>query len=203
MNKNTSISALRDPGNPIIRRERRLERMNIFLFFLTTLLIAGYILYTSMDALRTRAPVVVDYATGELKGEYRTTSFRTQTEMVAGGLRFADHFYSMNSSRVRKDQFIAMMMMSDKLRNARLKYLEKTDLIRKLESAQSSSYVKYDQKNILSEKGDYMKIEFIGKIILSGLDKTSVPFHLIVDLKMAEITEKNTSGVEVVAFRDF
>ena len=203
MSENSSISALRDPNNPIIRRERRLERTNIFLFVLTLILVMGYILYTSMDSLRTRAPVVVDYETGELKGEYRTTSFRTQTEMVAGGLRFADHFYSMNSSRVRKDQFIAMMMMEYKLRDVRLKYLEESDLIRKLESAQSSSHVEYDQKNIIAEKGEFMKIEFVGKIVLSGLEKTHVPFHLIVDLRMAEITEKNTSGVKVVAFRDF
>ena len=203
MSEHTTISALRDPDNPIVRRERRLERSNVLLSVLVLILIAGYITYTSIDSLRPRSPVVVDYETGELKGEYRTTSFRTQTEMVTGGVRFADHFYSMNSNRVRQDQYIAMMMMSDKLREARMKYLEETDLIRKLESANSSSHVEYSEKNILSEKGEYMKLELIGNIVLAGLEKNRVPFHLILDLRMAEITDKNTSGVKVVAYRDF
>ncbi len=189
--------------SPQARRERLLERRVNWLLIFVGIQFLGIILLSFTFVYRPQTPIVIDRETGQIVGDYRTSTFRTQEEMINGGYRFVDHLLSLNSSTFRRDQFIAMTMMSDSLRSKRVEWLEKTNLIPKVESANSTSHLEYEKPVVIFAKGDMLRVEFKGKIILTNLKKPGSPFHIIVDLVNTIITKENTSGVKVEAYNDF
>ncbi len=189
--------------SPQVRRERTLEKRNNWMLFFIILQFVVMAIMAVVFIYRPQAPIVIDHETGQVIGDYRTSEFRTQEEMINGGIRFVDHLLSLNSTTIRRDQFIAIGMMTDALREARIEYLKSSNLIIKIETAKSTSHLQYDKNEVIFAKGNKMRVEYIGKIILTDLKKSSVPFHIIVDLVNAPITKNNTSGVRVEAFSDF
>ncbi len=188
---------------PQIRRERTLERrINLLLGFIFVQFIV-FSIVTAAYIYKPDVPIVIDHDTGEVIGDYRTAEFRSQEELVNGGIRFVDHLLSLNSSTIRRDQLIAIQMMQESLKTKRIEYLQENNLIPQIEKAKSTSHLQYDAKDIIFVKGDRMRVEYRGDIILTNLKKTSVPFHIIVDLASAPITENNTTGVKVEAYNDF
>ncbi|MCP4494118.1 MAG: hypothetical protein GY820_43470 [Gammaproteobacteria bacterium] len=165
--------------------------------FLAMTLIAVVFIY------KPSIPIVIDHASGDIIGDYRTSELRTQSELINGGMRFVDHLLSLNSSTIRRDQFIAINMMAENLKVARIKYLTDTNLVPQIEKAKSSSHLDYDSTEVIFIKADRLRVEFRGDIILTNLQKTSVPFHIIVDLISAPITTNNTTGVKVESYNDF
>ncbi len=189
--------------SPQVRRERTLEKRNNWMLFFIILQFVVMAIMAVVFIYRPQAPIVIDHETGQVIGDYRTSEFRTQEEMINGGIRFVDHLLSLNSTTIRRDQFIAIGMMTDALREARIEYLKSSNLIIKIETAKSTSHLQYDKNEVIFAKGNKMRVEYIGKIVLTDLKKSSVPFHIIVDLVNAPITKNNTSGVRVEAFSDF
>ncbi len=193
----------KNPKTPQIRRERTLERrVNLLLGFIFLQFFAISVL-SAVYIYKADVPIVIDHDTGEVIGDYRTAAFRSQEELINGGIRFVDHMLSLNSSTIRRDQLIAIQMMEKSLKEKRIEYLKQTNLIPKIEKAKSTSHLKYDASDIIFAKGSRMRVEYRGYIVLTNLKKTQVPFHMIVDLASAPITENNTTGVKVVAYNDF
>ncbi len=189
--------------SPQARRERTLERWIKFL----VLFIAAQFLVMALLAVvfiyKPSVPIVIDHASGAIIGDYRAAELRTQDEMINGGIRFVDHLLSLNSSTIRRDQFIAINMMTEELKNARIKYLTETNLIPQIEKAKSTSHLSYDSTEVIFIKGDRIRVEYRGDIVLTNLKKTSVPFHIIVDVISAPLTTNNTTGVKVESYNDF
>lgn len=168
--------------------------------------------FVAAVTLKPERQIVVDKETGEVIGEYMTTAFRTNTELVAGAKRFAQYHLSFNSSTVYEDFAAALNMMADKLRESRIEYLKESNLTRDIKSASSTSHLVFSTETIVEMKGPYAKIELAGDLVISDRNTASaetqvvrknVPFRMVVDLQMVKVTPVNTAGVKVVDYFEF
>jgi flagellar basal body-associated protein FliL len=197
---------------PKQKREEKLLRLIKILCLVNVLLVVMFGTFMVAVAIKPEQPIVVDKDTGEVIGEYMTTAFRTNTELIGGAKRFAQYHLSFNSATVYEDFAAALNMMSDKLRERRIQYLKESNLARDIKSASSTSHLVFTTEKILEEKGPYAKVEMAGDLVIGNRNTTSaetlvirkkVPFRLVADLKMVPVTPTNTAGIKVVDYFEF
>lgn len=128
---------------------------------------------------------------------------RSDAEMIAGGKRFIDAFYSLNAPTIEHDQFRAINMMATKaLRQKRLDYLTRTDLVRKVRDANTRSQVRWKgaKHEILGKEGDTLRVEYQARLVI---DQSEVhPLNIVLKLKPTPKTDQNTEGVAVLSWTD-
>lgn len=156
--------------------------------------------------------VVVDKGSGEVVGEYQTTAFRTNPELIAGAKRFAQSHLSFNSATVYEDFAAALNMMANKLRKSRIVYLKESNLARDIKSASSTSHLVFSTEKIVEMKGPYAKVELAGDLVIGDRNtvtedvlvvRKNVPFRVLVDLQMVPVSPANTAGVKVIDYYEF
>src|SRR5690554_1045793 len=131
------------------------------------------------------------------------TIYRSQSEMVNGGKRFIDAFYSLNSATIEHDQFKAISMMATReLQDQRLDYLQRTDLVRKVRSSGISSVIRWDQSSarVVRNDGRVFTVEYSARLVLD--QRNAHPLNIVLELVPVEKSDDNTDGVGVLSWVD-
>lgn len=131
------------------------------------------------------------------------TIYRSQSEMVNGGKRFIDAFYSLNSATIEHDQFKAISMMATReLQDKRLDYLQRTDLVRKVRSSGVSSVIRWDQSSarVVKNDGRVYTVEYSARLVLD--QRNAHPLNIVLELVPVEKSDDNTDGVGVLSWVD-
>lgn len=203
---------------PHAKREDRLSMYLKWSLVSNVVLIVMAGMFATAAVLKPDRVLVSEKDTGRIVGEYRTTAYRTSDELLAGAIKFAENFLSLNSRTVYNDCASAMNMMSPALQKNRTAYLKRTNLLKKIELGNTRSLLQIKENKLLTVKGRFAKCEISGDIVVDQnrsfassksrsldsedvkLNRNNIPFRLLVDLKMVPVTTHNTAGVEVVDY---
>lgn len=129
--------------------------------------------------------------------------YRSQAELINGGKRFIDAFYSLNAATINHDQFKAISMMATpELRNERLDYLTQTDLVREVRKNKIASVVRWDNASaeLLEQKDGVTRVEYAAQLILN--QEKAYPLNIVLELVPVEKSDDNTDGVGVLSWTD-
>lgn len=129
--------------------------------------------------------------------------YRSQAELINGGKRFIDAFYSLNAATIEHDQFKAISMMATpELRKKRLEYLTQTDLVRKVRRSKTASVVRWDNASaeLLNQVDGVTRVEYTAELILN--QETSYPLNIVLELVPVKKSDDNTDGVGVLSWTD-
>lgn len=144
--------------------------------------------------------------------------YRTEKELIDGGKRFLEYFYSLNSRSVDDHQYFAIAMIGDELKSQeRSDYLAKTDFIRRVQEAKMTSYIDWSQTTIRTLTKDQIKqqvergyfkdwaaettvVDYKGELVVN--DRVRRQWNMILFLFPAEFTNENPTGVSVVTYID-
>jgi len=138
------------------------------------------------------------YADGLASGEYRT-----EEEMINGGKRFIDMFYSINAPSVRFDRYRALKMVLNTSRvEKEIEYLKREDFIRKTEISGVRSEIDWTRTEvkIVGDSEADRGYSYKGFILFNN--KLRVPFHIVLSLSPVKITNDNSTGVGIVNWVD-
>jgi hypothetical protein len=176
------------PGK-LAKRQKYRER---FVYTLLTALLVGVL---GLVALVLRM---------ENQASQQTNSiYRSQAELINGGKRFIDAFYSLNAATIEHDQFKAISMMgTPELRKKRLEYLTQTDLVRKVRRSKTASVVRWDNASaeLLNQVDGVTRVEYTAELILN--QETSYPLNIVLELVPVKKSDDNTDGVGVLSWTD-
>lgn len=131
------------------------------------------------------------------------TIYRSEAELISGGKRFIDAFYSLNAATINHDQFKAISMMATpELREQRLEYLTQTDLVRRVQNKNTSSVVRWDRANVevLKQENGVTVIDYTAQLVMN--QKKSYPLNIVLELVPVEKSDDNTDGVGVLSWTD-
>lgn len=129
---------------------------------------------------------------------------RSDSEMINGGKRFIDYFYSLNAATVDRDQFRAIsMMMQTQDKEDRLNYLIVNDFVRKTQESRMKSEIDWSkaEASIVEHlENGVLDIEY--KAYLVRNDEKAGFLDIILRLVPIDKTDGNTDGVGVWAWKD-
>jgi hypothetical protein len=130
--------------------------------------------------------------------------YRSEDEMINGGKRFIDYFYSLNAATVGREQFRALnMMMQEEDRNTRMEYLVTTDFVRNVEDARMKTEIQWrDAESTIIERHDNGWLEIEYKAYLLRDNYPAGQLDIVLLLVPTEKTDTNTDGVGVWAWKD-
>lgn len=136
------------------------------------------------------------------RGEYLTTD-----QILNGGKRFIDYFWSLNSRSVDKDQYTAARMFVNKAAyDKRVEYLVRSDFVGKVKRARIISEIDWENATVTvldPEEGqpeNTLRVEYKGELIVNR--QKAVPWHMILVLTPTDFTNENPTGVGVVSYVD-
>jgi len=190
--------------SPVTKREKQLERSNKILLFIIFVLILILGVVATLAVIMPKPLIVVDRETGEIIGEYQTSAYRTNDELLGGAKRFLQYHLSFNADTVYDDFATAMNMMTDELKRKRFKYLKDFNVANEIVKAKSKSTLSFDTVKIISKNQNVSFVEVKGDLIfLAGSTKDKrVPFHFILTLQNTPVSSLNTSGVKVIDYEE-
>lgn len=190
--------------SPVSNRERRLENIIKLLLLVIFGLTLIFGVCAALVIIIPKPVMVVDRETGEIIGEYQTSAYRTNDELIGGAKRFMNFYLSFNSETVYDDFGAAMTMMTDELRRKHLKYLKESNLANQIFSAKSKSTLKFNSVTIINQKNNVSCIELKGDLVfLAGSPKDSrVPFHYILKVKPIPVSSINTAGIKIAYYEE-
>ncbi|NRB41032.1 MAG: hypothetical protein HRU20_21600 [Pseudomonadales bacterium] len=178
--------------SPVVKREK------IQLFAVFSL---AFLLFIALIS----AILVIVSLNDKLEDE-RQGMRRSKTEMINGGKRFLDGFFSLNAATVEGDQFSAVaMLVSPEMATKRSTYLAQNDLIRKTQSQHFRTYIDWSNADVdvLDSKiPGTMRAEYRGYIVIVNKDNLRVAWHMVLDLSVVKRTNENSSGIGIVNYRD-
>lgn len=188
----------------VASREARYFTIIIILTVLLGLTTFGLILSFFVQTMKPAVPIVVEAETGKVLGSYRTTAFRTDSEIEGATRRFIQCEMSWNSETVYSDFACALSMMKKDggLYAKRLHYIQKENLAQRIIDAKTSSKVSSITVKIIDRKHDLVYIEVTGSITIDGVNET-VPFSQDITWQQVPISYSNTSGVEMVSREEY
>lgn len=130
--------------------------------------------------------------------------YRSDDEMINGGKRFIDYFYSLNAATIGREQYRALnMMMQEKHRAAHMKYLVEKDIVREAENARMKTEIQWlDAESTIIERHDNGWLEVEYKAYLLRDDYPAGQLDIVLLLVPLEKTDTNTDGVGVWAWKD-
>ena len=129
---------------------------------------------------------------------------RSDDEMISGGKRFIDYYYSLNAATVGREQFRAVkMMMQEEDRNKRMEELIKNDFVRIVEDSRMKTEINWlEAENEIVERldGGILDIEY--KAYLMRNNYPAGQLDILLRLVPIEKSDENTDGVGVWAWKD-
>ncbi len=182
---NTQLSATRQ------RREislTRLEQLRELMLYVVIVLLIGLLVFAGFKIVSLQGPQL----------------YRSEEEMISGGKRFVDYFYSLNSATVDHDQLHALnMVVDDELRNKQLEQLKKDDLIRSTKKAQMTSRIDWMQAEVeIVERFDDGRMDIRYRAYLVRNDQSAATLEIVLNLVPVEKSDSNTDGVGVLGWTD-
>lgn len=130
--------------------------------------------------------------------------YRSEDEMIAGGKRFVDYFYSLNSATVDHDQLRALNMIVDEdIRFRQFEILKKDDLIRSTKKAQMTSRIDWTQAEVeVLERFRDGRMDIRYQAHLVRNDQSAATLEIVLNLIPIEKNDSNTDGVGVLGWTD-
>lgn len=141
----------------------------------------------------------------QLKDTVRQGGIRlTEKDMINGGKRFIDYFYSYNSRTVKDDQYDAIAMILDPQKAlAQTQYLARTEFVTKVIEANMTSHIDWRRTKITvltPTEPNSMRVEYKGKLVVNrSIEKD---WHMILILYPTEMSEMNPTGVGIKDYID-
>lgn len=175
--------------SPLIRRDMFRSAL-LYLAFLT---LFGITIFLGL--------LVNDYK--DLAQRQERGNTRTVEEFVNGGKRFLDYFLSLNSSTVEFDHYRATtMMVSEKERAARRKYLLEADYYRRVIDAQMMSKIDWSKSRheVLESSETHARVEYIVSILLDR--KTSKAAHIVLNITAVDKSDEYPDGIGIESVLD-
>lgn len=130
--------------------------------------------------------------------------YRSDNEMINGGKRFIDYFYSLNAATVDRDQFRAIsMMMKPEDRKERMHYLVTTDFVRKVQGSGMSTEVDWSQAKaelVTRHEGGLRDIKYTAQLLRNN--RHIGQLEILLRLMPVEKIDSNTDGVGIWAWKD-
>ncbi len=191
-------------NSPIANREKRLENIIKFLLIVLCLFALIFGVCAALVIIIPKPVIVVDRETGEIIGEYQTSAYRTDQEIIGGAKRFLNYHLSFNSEDIYEDFANSMNMMTDDLKRERFNYLKESNLANQIMSANAKSTLEFNTAKIINRKTGITYIELKGNLIfLAGSTKDKrVPFHFILTVKSVPVSSLNTAGIKIIYFEE-
>lgn len=182
-------------------RENKLFIVVCLQSILILTLIIGVFIFLYLRTLTPSVPIVVDSASGELLGEYRTTAVRTDEEVKAAVKKFIACDLSYNSQRIFDDLSCSISMMSEKLAQNRIRYLQANNIAQRIAKLNITS--KIESIDTVINRRISGEIEVTTQGVIRFGAGTSRPFRQDITLQQIRISKKNTAGVIVVARKEY
>lgn len=188
----------------VTSREKRYFIIIILLSILLTLSTLGLILSFFVQSMKPDNTIVVEAETGKILGSYRTTAYRTDSDIIGATKKFIQCEMSWNADTVYSDFACALSMMKkdSDLYKRRLAYIQKENLAQRIIDAGTTSKVSSVTINIVDRKHDLVYAEATGIITIKGVNEV-VPFSQDITWRQVPITFGNTSGVEMVTREEY
>ena len=129
--------------------------------------------------------------------------YRSDDELINGGKRFIDYFYSINAATVARDQLRAVnMMVREKDKTARIQQLRITDFIREAKDSRRHTEIDWSQtrEKIINRGKSWIDVEYTAYLFRSG--QSIGMLDIVIRLVPLEKTDTNTDGVGVFQWED-
>lgn len=166
----------------------RLEQLREWVLYLVILLLIGLLVFAGYKIVSLQGPQL----------------YRSEEEMISGGKRFVDYFYSLNSATVDHDQLHALnMIVDDEIRYKQLEKLKQDDLIRGTKKAQMTSRIDWTQAEVeVLERLDDGRMNIRYRAHLIRNDQSAAALEIVLNLIAVEKSDRNTDGVGVLGWTD-
>lgn len=166
----------------------RLEQFRELVLYLVICLLIGLLVFAGYKIVSLQGPQL----------------YRSEDEMISGGKRFVDYFYSLNSATVDHDQLHALnMIVDDDIKFQQLESLKKDDLIRSTKKAQMTSRIDWTQAEVeVLERFDDGRMNIRYQAYLIRNDQSAATLEIVLNLIPVKKGDSNTDGVGVLGWTD-
>lgn len=199
-----AILAQHGPAGWLVRRLQRYALLGWALFFAV---LCAHFLIVLASTFAPRPVIAVD-AAGRVLGsfEYLQPGSRSDQEILAASMRFADLFLSLNSATIYEDYAGALNMMGPELNAITMKSLESDDYLARVADTKARSRVEFAPKDgarILARSGLNAQVRLTGHIVIdAGAEPISKAFDITLDTEIVARNTTNTSGLLILGRKD-
>jgi len=185
---NKVISSRADPSSLLNR-----ERLREILLYIVIVILLGVIMFLGALSIAQN-----DELNRKEAGIYRTTE-----ELMEGGKRFIDYFYSLNASTFHHDQFRAtQMFVNEEDSDRRWKEINTKDLVRAIRETGMKSRIDWNRSSVklIKKVGNNVVAEYDCLIVIDSSEYQHI--NMILTLTPVVKSDENRDGIGVVEFRD-
>ncbi len=154
-------------------------------------------------------PIVAVDASGRVLGtlEYLSPTTRSDQDILAASMRFADNYLSLNSATIFNDYAAAMNMMGPDLLKATEQALHHDTYLARIAASHTHSWIDWAEADaaprILSRHGLDALVRLRGTLFVEGPGgQVQKPFDMALDTRTVARNSFNTAGIEILARRD-
>ena len=199
------LLAKHGPAGWLVRRLQTYALLGWILFGVTLTL---HFVTVLVGTIAPRPIVAVD-ASGRVLGtlEYLSPTTRTDQDILAASMRFADDYLSLNSATIFNDYAAAMNMMAPPLLKATEEALHHDTYLARVAASHTHSWIEWADGDaaprILSRHGLDAQVRLRGTLFVEGPGgQVQKPFDMTLDTRAVARNSFNTAGLEILARRD-
>lgn len=192
------------PAGWLIRKLQRYAMLGWLLFFITL----GMFFLTTLFRSLSAQPVVAINEAGQVLGtlEYLSPSSRTDEELKAATMRFAQVYMSLNSATIFEDYSAAMNMMSPEFLVITQKALKEDNYLARVMQAKARSWLEFNQPDgvqIVERHNLNARVRLRGNIVVEGTGgRVSKPFDTSFEIQSVARNTNNSSGINILSRKD-
>ncbi len=191
------------PAGWLVRSLQQYGMLGWILFFILFLMFFVTIVVQKLAP----QPVAVVNEAGQLVGtlEFLKPTTRSDQELKAASMRFAQLYMSLNSSTIFEDYSAAMNMMAPDFLAATQKALKEDNYLARVMQAKARSWLEFanpDGAIIVERRGLNAQVRLRGNIVVDGNGRVEKPFDVTLEVQAVARNTSNTSGLSILSRRD-
>jgi hypothetical protein len=191
------------PAGWLVRKLQRYAMLGWLLFFI----LLGVQFIERLVKILASQPVVAVDAGGKVLGtfEYLKPSTRSEEEIKAAAMRFANNYLSLNSATIFEDFSEAMNMMGPEMMKEAQETINKDNYLARVARARTRSWLEFapnDGVTIVDQRNLEAKVRMRGNIVVEGESKVVKPFDITVETQAVARSTNNTSGLKILSRKD-
>jgi hypothetical protein len=192
------------PAGWLVRKLQFYGMLGWILFFVT---LGMFFLTTLVRSLAPQPVIAVDEA-GRVLGvmEFLNPSSRSDEELKAASMRFAQLYLSLNSETVFEDYSAAMNMMSPELLKRTQDALKTDNYLARVLQAKSRSWLEFAQPDgakVVERHNLNAQVRLHGNIVVDGTGgRVSQPFDMTLETQAVARNTNNTTGINILSRKD-
>ena len=199
------LLAKHGPAGWLVRRLQAYALLGWILFGVKLALHFALILVSTLSP----RPIVAVDASGRVLGtlEYLSPTSRSDADILAASMRFADDYLSLNSATIFNDYAAAMNMMAPDLLHATEQALHQDDYLARVAASRTRSWIEWAPADaaprVLSRHGLDAQVRLRGTLYVDGPGgEVQKPFDMTLETRAVARNSFNTAGIEILARRD-